>query len=282
MNAQLVQKIGRTRFCATECAAVAHSPVKLSITLPFLAACFSIPSPAPAPNTAEVQAQQRAMAAQSMGHPTKKTAQELEAVIQQQTKDFKRTGKKDTARLEAFAPYMIEGVKDTCYTIVMRLGEGATWGPGAEAGLRFDFRSPTGNGSGGPGLTGPGAVVSVGCADASGPIALTMAPLIAGTTDPIGQGPIELELWSHKLTREERANLDADKERQIREQQEFARQEEAKRQHRAAVGCGKCDGRYQGCIGAGRSRHSCSEEYRSCAFREVGADYGSACPFPNH
>lgn len=251
----------------------------IHLAVPFLAACFSIPSPAPAPNPAELQAQQKAAFAQSMGYPTKKTAQELETVIAQQTKDFKR-GRKDEARLEAIAPYTIEGVKGTCYTIVMRLGDGAVWGPGAEAGLRFDFRSPTGNGSGGPGVVGPGAVASVGCAEASGTIALTMAPMVG--QEPIGQGPIELELWSHKLTAEEAAHLEADKQRQIREQREFAEREEAKRQQRAATGCSKCDGRYQGCIGAGRSRSVCRDEYGSCAFREVGADYMSACPNPSY
>lgn len=255
--------------------------MKLSVLLPFLAACFAVPSPAtaPGPNSAELQAQQKAAFAQSMGYPTRKTAEELEATIQRQTKDFKRR-RTSEARLEAFEPYVIEGVEGTCYTVVMRLRDGATWGPGAEAGLRFDFRSPTGNGSGGPGLIGPGAVASVGCAEASGPIALTMAPMIG--QEPIGQGAVELELWSHKLTAEEAARLEADKQRQIREQREFAEREEAKRQQRATAGCAKCDGRYQGCIGAGRSRSVCRDEYGSCAFREVGADYLSACPNPNY
>jgi hypothetical protein len=256
---------------------MARYRVKLSITLPFLAACFSIATPPPG-NSADVQAQQKAAFAQSMGYPTRKTAQDLEAVIHQQTKDFKPTGRKQEARLEAFAPFTIEGVKNTCYTIVMRLGAGAAWGPSADY-LRFDFRSPSGTGSGGPGVTGPGAVVSVGCAEADGPIALTMAPMVG--QDPIGKGPVELELFSHKLTPEEAANLEADKQRQIREQREFAEREEAKRQQRANAGCSKCDARYQGCIGAGRSRSVCRDEFSSCAFREVGADYTSACPHPN-
>jgi hypothetical protein len=250
--------------------------VKHSIALPFLAACFAMP---PAPNSPQVQEQQKAAFAQSMGYPTRKSAVELDAVIHQQTKDFKATGRKEQAQLEALQPFMIEGVKDTCYTIVMRLAAGARWGPSADY-LRFDFRSPTGNGSGGPGVTGPGAVVSVGCAEASGPIALTMTPMVG--QDPIGKGPIELELWSHKLTPEEAARLEADKQRQIREQREFAEREQAKQQQRASMGCAKCDGRYQGCVGAGRSRSVCRDEYGSCAFHEVGADYLSACPNPNY
>jgi len=237
-----------------------------------------MPSPAPAPNSAEIQAQQKAAFAQSMGYPTRKTAQELDAEIARQTKKFKRDRKAD-ARLEAFGSFMIEGEQGTCYTIVMRLGSGAAWGPSADY-LKFDFRSPSGTGSGGPGVIGPGAIASVGCAEASGPIALTMAPMVG--QDPIGQGPLELELWSHKLTAEEAAHLEADKQRQIQEQREFAEQEERKRQQRASTGCAKCDGRYQGCIGAGRSRSVCRDDYGSCAFHEVGADYLSACPNPNY
>lgn len=257
--------------------------MKLTITLPFLAAaCFAVPSsPVPQqPSQADIQAQQKAAFAQSMGYPTKKTAEELEATIEQQTKDFKRTGRKETVQLESIQPFVIEGVKGTCYTIVMHLGSGAAWGPGAEAGLRFDFRSPSGNGSGGPGLIGPGAVASVGCAEASGQIALTMAPMVGA--ESIGSGPLELELWSHKLTAQEAAHLEADKQRQIREQQEFAAREKAERQQRANTGCAKCDARYQGCIGAGRSQSVCRDEFNSCAFREVGVDYTSACPNPRY
>lgn len=252
--------------------------MKPTILFLFTAACFK-PVNTQSP---EFQAQQRAQFAQSMGYPTKKTAQELEAVIQQQTKDFQRTGQHDTARLEAFAPYVIDGKEGTCYTVVMRLGAGAAWDTGAEAGLRFDFRTPTVNGAGGPGVTGPGAVVSVDCAETSGPITLTMSPLIAGDRAPIGHGPVELEVWSHVLTPQEAAHREADKQRQIREQREFAQREAMEKQQRATFGCGKCDGRYQGCIGAGRSRTVCRDEYSSCAFHEVGPDYLSACPNPSY
>lgn len=97
----------------------------------------------------------------------------------------------------------------------------------------------------------------------------------------IGAGPYALELWSHVLTKAEARHLEEDKQQQIREQQEFAARERAERQARANAGCSKCDARYQGCIGAGRDRGTCSSEYRSCAFEAIGADYGSACPFPS-
>jgi len=244
-----------------------------------LAACVPMASPAATPSPAAIQQQQREAFAQSMGHPTTKSPEELERVIQQQTHDFHRTGHHGEVQLAGPAPLTIAGVQGTCYTLVMRLAPGAAWGVGAEAGLRFDFHAPARQGSGGPGVTGPGAVVSVGCAEASGPITLTMAPLIG--QDPIGQGTLAYELWSHKLTRAEAAHLEADKQRQIQEQREFAAREAAKRQQRATTGCAACDGRYQGCIGAGRSRSVCSDEYGRCAFEHVGPDYLSACPRPN-
>jgi hypothetical protein len=245
-----------------------------------LAACFPQPPVASytPPDPAAIQAQQRESTARSMGYPTRKTAADLDALIAQQTKDFKLAKKGLEGRLDSPSLLTIDGVKGTCYTVVLRLGDGAAWGVGAEAGLRFDFRSPTGPGSGGPGVRGPGAVVSVGCAEASGPIALTMAPMIGN--DPIGSGRVSLELWSHVLTKQEAVALEADKQRQIEEQREFAAQEAAKKQQRLSSGCSKCEARYQGCLGAGRGDFACRDQYRSCAFEEAGPDYTSACPSP--
>ncbi len=248
------------------------------LALTLLGACFAMPQPTPmvAQSPAVTQAQARHSAAMSMGEPTKKSPADLEAMIAQQTKEFHKTGRRGEGRLEAPAAFAIEGVKGTCYTIVMRLGDGAAWGVGAEAGLKFDFRAPTGPGSGGPGVAGPGAVASVGCAEADGTITLAMAPLIGA--DPIGSGPYSLEVWSHTLTRAEAAHLEADKQRQIEEQREFAAREAQKKHDRESTGCARCEARYQGCIGAGRS--DCRDQYSSCAFEEAGADYLSACPSP--
>jgi hypothetical protein len=186
-------------------------------------ACFAM-QPAASPAFAPPDpAQQRAAFAQSMGYPTKKSPAELEQTIAEQTKTFKATGVGGELRLEAPEPFVFDGVSGTCYTVVMRLGDGAAWGLGAEAGLKFDFRRPEIAGSGGPGVVGPGAVASVGCAEATGPITLTMAPMIG--QDPIGQGPITLQLYSHVLTQAEKQHLEEDKQRQIAEQQEFAARE---------------------------------------------------------
>ncbi len=262
---------------------VAAFAVALAASFPLtflvvLAACFPAAQSPGFVSPGDAQLTARASAARTLGYPTRKSADELAAMIAQQTKDFSRTAQRSDGQLEAPTPLVIDGEKGTCYTVVMRLGEGAAWGDAAEAGLRFDFSSPTGPGSGGPGVAGPGAVASVGCAEASGPITLTMAPMFG--TGTIGHGPFSLEVWRHVLTGAEARHLDEDKQRQIREQQEFAARERAQREARANRGCSKCDARYQGCIGAGRDHDTCGSEYRSCAFEEVGADYGSACPFP--
>jgi len=172
-------------------------------------------------------AAQRAAMAQSMGYPTKKSPEELEQTIAKHTDKFKPTGRKGDMRLEAPEPFVFDGKNGVCYTVVMRLGENAAWGVGAEAGLKFDFQRPEIKGSGGPGVVGPGAVASVGCAEADGPITLTMAPMLGA--DPIGTGPLSMQLFSHTLTRAERDHLEADKQRQIAEQREFAAREEERR-----------------------------------------------------
>jgi hypothetical protein len=248
-----------------------------------IAACFALPSapvqPIAMQSPAATQAQARASVARSMGYPTRKSPDELEAMIQRQTKRF-RPGKQGEDLLDSPSPFAIEGVRGTCYTIVIRLGEGAAWDVGAEAGLRFDFRSPSGPGSGGPGVVGPGAIASVGCAEATGPIAMTMAPLAGNPADPIGHGRFTYVVWSHVLTPAEAAHLEADKQQQIAEQRDFAAREAAKEHARVSSGCSKCEARYQGCLGAGRSASSCRSSWSSCAFEEAGPSWPSVCPNP--
>ena len=195
------------------------SPLLVATT----AACVPMMPGATPGYAAPDPAQQRAAVAQSMGYPTKKSPEELERTIEEQTKGFKPTGRSGEFRLEAPEPFVFEGVSGTCYTVVMRLGGDAAWGLGAEAGLKFDFRRPETAGSGGPGVVGPGAVASVGCAEATGKITLTMAPMFG--QDPIGQGAIKMQLFSHVMTRAEKQQLEQDKQRQIAEQREFAARE---------------------------------------------------------
>jgi hypothetical protein len=246
----------------------------------FVVSC--IPSAAPPvytpPDQHAIEAQQHDAFARSAGYPTQKTAADLQQLIDEQTRTYSPSGRRGTGELDTPLALTIDGVKGTCYKIVMRLAGDARWDRGADAGLRFDFTSPSGNGSGGPGVRGPGAVASVGCAEATGVITLTMAPLVGH--DPIGHGRFDYEVFAKHLTAKEQAELEADKQRQIREQEEFAAQEQQKRHDRAVAGCSKCDGRYQGCIGAGRSTSTCQQQYSTCTFEEVGADAGSACPFP--
>jgi hypothetical protein len=245
-----------------------------------VSACVPIPAPAPVQtqSPAEIQAQQRDAMARGMGYPTTKSREELEAAIHTQTSRFQRMTRGGEGVLESPAAFSIEAVRGTCYTVVLRLADGASWGAGAQAGLKFEFASPTGRGSGGPGVIGPGAIASVGCAEATGTIRMTMAPMLG--QDPIGKGRFVYEVWRHVLTPAEAAHLEADKQQQIHEQQDFAARQSAEQRQHASAGCSRCDARYQGCIGAGRHESTCRDEYRTCAFEQVGPDYLSSCPPP--
>ena len=233
------------------------------------------------PDPAQQQAQQRAAFAKSMGYPTKKSADDLERTIVQQTKGFKANGKTGELQLEAPKPYTFDGVSGVCYTVVMHLGDGAAWGLGAEAGLKFDFKRPEISGSGGPGLVGPGAVASVGCAEASGPITLTMAPMIGA--DPIGQGPIKLVLYSHVLSRAEAKHLEEDKQKQIAEQRAFdaqqaQRDEQARRQRdadfAAARSAPRSSSSSSSSSGGSSSQGPVSVTIRSSCSKTVAVFYG--------
>jgi len=201
-----------------------------------LAGCLPMAAGGPAyqpADPAQIKAQQRAGFAQSMGYPTKKSAADLDQTIAAQTAKFKKTSRTHTTQLEAPQPFVFDAVSGSCYTIVMRLGAGAAWDIAGDY-TKFDFQRPEISGSGGPGVVGPGAVASVGCAKSTGPITLTMAPMLDG--DPIGKGPITMELYARVLTRPEIKKLEEDEARQIAEQRAFAeeqrRRDEQARQER--------------------------------------------------
>lgn len=193
--------------------------------------CFSMMQPAayqPA-DPAAIKEQQRQGMAQSMGYPTKKSEAELEQTIAKQTAKYKRSGRSGTMLLQSPEPFTFDGVEGTCYTVVFRLEGDAKWDIAGDY-TKFDFQRPDTRGSGGPGVVGPGAVASVGCAKASGPITLTMASMVDG--DRIGFGEAKLELYSRVLTRAEKKAMEEDERRQIVEQQEFARQEREREERR--------------------------------------------------
>lgn len=194
------------------------------VALLFASACIPLMQPAayqPA-DPAQIKDQQRQGMAQSMGYPTKKTGADLEQAIEKQTAKYKRSGRSGSVLLQSPEPFTFDGVEGTCYTVVLRLEGEAKWDIAGDY-MKFDFQRPDTNGSGGPGVVGPGAIASVGCAKATGPITLTMASMIEG--DRIGFGPAKLELYSRVLTRAERRAMEEDERRQIAEQQELARQE---------------------------------------------------------
>ncbi len=239
-----------------------------------LSACFA-PKMAP---PADPQAQTRAATAQAMGYPTRKSPAELDAAVAQHTAGFSPAGSTSRGALDRAVTYTFEGIEGTCYTVVLRLTEGAAWGPGAEAGIRVAFETPATTGTAGPGLIGPGVVGAVGCTEASGPITLSMVPMVGDP--PLGSGEYEIALWSRVATEEQRAALAADKQRQQDASDQFKREEAERRDTKITKGCNVCSLRYQGCIGAHHGKQRCEKDYRSCAFEEAGEGYMTACPRP--
>lgn len=192
--------------------------------------CFQMMAPAayqPA-DPAQIKEQQRQGMAQSLGYPTRKTEADLDRTIAEQTAKYKRTGRGGSMTLQSPEPFTFDGVAGTCYTVVMRLDGDAKWDIAGDY-TKFDFQRPETRGSGGPGVVGPGAIASVGCAKTSGPITLTMASMIDG--DRIGFGTAKLELYNRVLTRAERKAMEEEERRQI-EQQELARQERERQERR--------------------------------------------------
>ena len=184
--------------------------------------------PTEAPRQAPDPAEQRAKQARNAGYPTKKSQAELDDAITRFTAKLAKSSTRGNVDLAAPAPFVFDGVDGSCYAIVMRLADGAVWGHGAEAGLEFSVMRQDGLVSSGPGVVGPGAIASVGCADASGPITLSMAPSYGH--DPIGTGMLELEVWSHAQTRAER---EARAEEQERQQEDADRRLAAIRERQA-------------------------------------------------
>jgi hypothetical protein len=244
-------------------------PRSTTLSLALLAgltpACFGAAGPIVGiPDPIAVQGAQRAAIARSTGYPTQKSPEALEQAIARTTRDFQPAGDPVERRLEAPEPLTVQGTKGSCYVVVMRLGAGAAWGRGAEAGLRFRFTTPTHPGFGGPGLIGPGAVASLGCAEADGPITLTMSPMVGA--DPIGQGPLATQVWTHRLTDAEAVDREADKQRQAADVARFKEEQD----RAAANGCVMCSARFQGCVGAGRPMGTCRSDFVMCATMSPG------------
>lgn len=226
----------------------------------------------------KVESLQRDEAARSSGYPTRRSPAELEQAIQKHTQGYLRTATTFDGRLDQPAPIALEGKQDVCYVAVLRLDAGAAWGVGAEAGVRFAVTRADGPANAGPGVVGPGAVATLGCPAASGPITLAMAPMVG--QDPLGRGSFRGELWEMVLTPEQAAQLRAELARRAEEQRaEIARLREERRQ-RAERACNTCEVRYQGCLGAGRTRRACDDMFDRCRFDEGGVDSVEMCPSP--
>jgi hypothetical protein len=225
---------------------------------------------------AAVKERQRQAMAQSLGYPTKKTQADLDRTIAEQTAKYKRSGRSGEMLLQSPAPFTFDGTEGTCYTVVMRLEGDAKWDIAGDY-TKFDFQRPEVGGSGGPGVVGPGAVASVGCAKSSGPITLTMASMVEG--DRIGFGPAKLELYARVLTRAEKKAMEEDERRQIAEQQEFARQERERqdRQREEDARRREDDDRRRRDQEASRSRHSSGSSGGGSSSGPVSVTIRSSC-----
>ena len=210
---------------------VIRTPAFVSILL--ATGCLPMMRPATyaSPDPATVKERQRQGLAQSLGYPTKKAEADLDRTIAEQTAKFKRSTTTGQLLLQSPQPFTFDGVEGTCYTVVLRLAGDAKWDIAGDY-TKFDFQRPETRGSGGPGVIGPGAVASVGCAKSTGPITLTMASMVEG--DRIGFGAANLELYTRVLTRAEKKAMEEDERRQIAEQEEFAREERQREEQRRA------------------------------------------------
>lgn len=247
-----------------------------------LTGCFSGIVPTAPTYNPPSEAQQSEAFASSMGHPTKHSPEELEAFLAKHLEGYKPEGKPMDETLDDGVRVPVELKRGKCYYMVLKLGEGATYSDKARAGYRFDY-DPKGAGtniSGGPGIHGPGGAGSAGCPQANGAYEFVLRNIVGATESGLGSGPITLQLYSKPVSEKELAALKADTDRQIAESERFRQEEEAKQAQRASAGCAACEGRYQGCRGAGRTVSSCQSDFRSCAFERVGSSWPSACRMP--
>ncbi len=232
----------------------------------------------------------RAAMAETFGHPTRKSARELQAMIERFTKDYSLV-KTSTGRLDEARAITFEAVRNTCYTFVLRLGQGARWGAAAEAGVEVMFHSQNGKSSSGPGLIGPGIVAGT-CADEDGAHTMTIEGNYEEAADALGHGQVITELWSRTLTGADLERRRLAREREDAERAQFAEQQRITREQaqlrreqehqRDSAVCEKCNARYQGCIGAGGSSRSCESQFRSCTLENAGASQLAPCRKPDH
>ncbi len=246
------------------------------------AGCFEAYSAPPAPPPTYQPVDPTAAFAASMGYPTRHTPEELEAFLAKQLTGYRPDGQLLSASLDSPVRVPVALKRGRCYFMVMRLAPGAAYSARAQAGLRFDYHPRSGGPqvSGGPGVHGPGGAGSAGCPQQSDVYDFVLRTMVGASEVGLGTGPITLQLYSKPISRGQLDALKADEERQIEESRQFRAQEEARRAERARAGCAKCDARYQGCRGAGRTVHACQSLFRSCAFQEVGASWPSACRTP--
>lgn len=212
------------------------------------------------------------------------TRDDREAAIAKSTAGFTKAGDVKTGKLESFQPVPISMKRGRCYTMVLRLDDGAAFSAHARQGVGFTYlngdRGMTVNG--GPGVVGPGGVGSGGCPQADANATFDLQAISGSAFDKshiheLGTGGYSLELYEKPISDAQLAALRADEHRQIEEQKRFQEEEDRKKAARASTGCRRCQDDAVMCVAQTGNRNACERERDSCAFREAGLSNYRQC-----
>jgi hypothetical protein len=148
----------------------------------------------------------------------------------------------------------IDVTRGKCYTLVLRLADGAAWSASAiEHGIGMTYEGDHEDLSAGPGLVGPGAVSAIGCAQRSQRYQLSVVAY--GPGDAVGTGSATAQLYVRSARRGELETLARDDA--ARTESDRVDAERRKRDH-----CAKC-----------RKDHFGDQQaFESCAAQWYGRD----------
>lgn len=260
LNARTTNK---TTSKITTTTALAWAPLAIAL----IGGCAMFGNKAQSAASDQVGAAMLAMNAEKFGH----TEQERDQFIAQQTEGYEPAGDPVGGRLESFEPVPVAVERGRCYTMVLRLDDGAEFSELAKKGLAFVYSAPEGPEiSGGPGVHGPGGVASAGCPLEDAAMTFQVKPALDDpNSEGLGKGPYTLQLLAKPISEEQLVALEADQEQQIADQRERAAQRAAER---ASKACRGCQDDYLTCLRT-TARAQCSNERDTCVY--LKGDLGS-------
>ncbi len=172
------------------------------------------------------------------------SAAELDAFIAEHTEGYQEVGEPVEGSLESFEPWELTMKRGKCYRYVIRLEDGAVFGEHARKGVAFKYTSPGHfDVMGGPGVHGPGAVVSGGCPQTDRKATFDMYANWGSATNKarlheLGAGGFTAQLYEKSIGEAELAKQQADTERQLEESrrfnEEYRQKEEQRKKERDA------------------------------------------------